>query len=89
MEAPSPPRITRDTPRAEFFVAFDEALEEDAAEEWWPKNISPRDFIEARRNGMWQMYLAIFDQAHGTRLSLAQQPAGFAHDARESLGGED
>ena len=53
--ATSPAKIIAAMPRTDFLAVVGEAIGENDML-WWPsEDVSPRDIIEARANGMWEI----------------------------------
>ena len=59
----SPAKIFAGMERDDFLGLIGKAIGEDDMS-WWPeeKDLSPRDILEARANGMWEMYMQLLDE---------------------------
>ena len=60
--AASPAKIVAAMPRTDFLAVVGEAIGENDML-WWPsEDVSPRDIIEARANGMWEIYMELLNE---------------------------
>ena len=82
-------------PRGEFLGIVAEALAE-ADVSWWPDQLSSREIVEARENGMWDVYVYVqllderaARERHVQPRAALAAAALAAHDARQPLGRQD